>query len=222
MHTVKSFEDDLEHLFKTLFFMKNRVLDLVKLSEESICRKSNQDIYNFALKKDKEINELENKVSDEAIELLALRQPMAKDLRLIVSSIKIASLLERIGDKAKKIIKHSTKLPKKFKKNTLAEIIELNNLATQNINDVFNNIKKYSFEKLKQAYQDDDKIDEIYSKIMKDMINKQTNSKDNLTEFISTTKIIKDYERIGDYSSKIAKVIFYMAEGDSNPDKKLA
>ena len=214
-HTVKSFEDDIEHLVEVMLAMKDMVIDSIGQSEEAL-RGDNTDLYKIAKEKDKEVNLLEDKISDEAIKLLALRQPMAKDLRTVVSSIRIASLLERMGDRAKKSIKKSERLGDVFKQEILEDVCHMNGLAINMVNNVFDNLVKYDSSNLQEAYKNDDEIDHYYTEVIKKIIKLQEKEHAPLEDFITAIKIIKDYERIGDYASKIAKIVLYIAEAQTD------
>ena len=214
-HTVKSFEDDIEHLVEVMLSMKDMVIESIGQSEEAL-RGDNTDLYKAAKEKDKEVNLLEDKISDEAIKLLALRQPMAKDLRTVVSSIRIASLLERMGDRAKKSIKKSERLGDVFKREILEDVCHMNGLAINMVNNVFDNLVKYDSSNLQEAYKNDDEIDNYYTQVIKKIIKLQEKENAPLEDFITAIKIIKDYERIGDYASKIAKIVLYIAEAQTD------
>ena len=213
-HTVKSFEQELQDLISAIQNMKNMSIDLIKLSQDSLINYQ-VDNLSIAQEKDKIVNQLEREIEQQAISLLALRQPMARDLRIIVSTIKIISLLERIADRAKKTIKKTNHLSKKFDQAIIEDIFTMNNLIIDMINNVFDNLEKYTFTKLKAAIDEDDKIDEFYSHTMHKIIQEQETQPVELAEFIAKIKILKNFERIGDYATKIAKIIYYIAEGSN-------
>jgi len=216
-HIVKSFGAELEVLVNFLNEMKNLVVQMIILSEKSLENKDDELVV-LARSEDKKINEFEKKIESSAISLLALRQPMAGDLRFIVSAIKIASLLERIGDRGKKTIKKVERFAKPISGEILTDIKEMNKIIIQMIEEVFVNIEKYEFTDLKSAYDNDDKVDEFYSETMKKALELQESDPDPLPEFIAKIKILKNYERIGDYATKIAKIVYYIAEGSTSPN----
>jgi phosphate transport system protein len=216
-HIVKSFGAELEVLVRSLNEMKNLVISLVVLSEKSLEAKD-RGVLDLARAEDKKINDYEKKIESNAISLLALRQPMAGDLRFIVSAIKIASLLERIGDRGKKTIKKVERLSAPIPAEILNDIKEMNKIIINMIEEVFVNIEKYQFTDLKKAYHDDNKVDEFYSDTIKKALKLQESDPDPLPEFIAKIKILKNYERIGDYATKIAKIVYYIAEGSTSPN----
>ena len=213
-HTVKSFEQELQDLIFAIQKMKNMSIELIKLSQDALIDYKTDNL-SLAKEKDKIVNQLEREIEQQAISLLALRQPMARDLRIIVSTIKIISLLERIADRAKKTVKKTKHLSKKFDQAIIEDIFTMNNLIIDMINNVFDNLEKYTFTKLKAAIDEDDKIDDFYSHTMHKIIQEQETLPVDLEEFIARIKILKNFERIGDYATKIAKIIYYIAEGSN-------
>lgn len=216
-HIVKSYGVEIDELVSSIMAMKDMVVDLVRMAEDSIANQKNAN-YDEAKTKDKQINNLEAAIEARAITLLATRQPMAGDLRFIVSAIKIVSLLERIGDRAKKTIKKSAIIGSSFTPEVNQDINNMNKVIIQMINEVFLNIEKYDFSDLKKAFEDDNKVDDYYSDTMKLVLEAQEKSAEDLKEFVAKIKILKNFERIGDYATKIARIVYYIAEGSNSPN----
>lgn len=216
-HIVKSYGNEIDELVSGIMAMKDMAIDLIKMAEESLTA-PNSSKYKEAKLKDIQINNLERSIEAKAITLLATRQPMAGDLRFIVSAIKIVSLLERIGDRAKKIIKKATIISSSFTDEVNKDIQNMNKIIINMINEVFLNIEKYDFSDLKKAYADDNKVDDYYGETMKLVLAAQEKSDEDLKEFIAKIKVLKNFERIGDYATKVAKIVYYIAEGSNSPD----
>ncbi|MFZ8865143.1 MAG: phosphate signaling complex protein PhoU [Rickettsiales bacterium] len=216
-HIVKSYGNEIDELVSGIMAMKDMAIDLIKMAEESLTN-PNSSKYKEAKLKDIQINNLEKSIEAKAITLLATRQPMAGDLRFIVSAIKIVSLLERIGDRAKKIIKKASIISSSFPDEVNKDIQNMNKIIINMINEVFLNIEKYDFSDLKKAYADDNKVDDYYSETMKLVLAAQEKSDEDLKEFIAKIKVLKNFERIGDYATKVAKIVYYIAEGSNSPD----
>ncbi len=216
-HIVKSYGNEIDELVSGIMAMKDMAIDLIKMAEESLTA-PNSSKYKEAKLKDIQINNLEKSIEAKAITLLATRQPMAGDLRFIVSAIKIVSLLESIGDRAKKIIKKASIISSSFPDEVNKDIQNMNKIIINMINEVFLNIEKYDFSDLKKAYADDNKVDDYYSETMKLVLEAQEKSDEDLKEFIAKIKVLKNFERIGDYATKVAKIVYYIAEGSNSPD----
>ena len=216
-HIVKSYGNEIDDLVESLKAMKEMVIEIVKMAEDVVTFSAKVS-YDEAQKKDQQINGLEKAIEARAITLLATRQPMAGDLRFIVSAIKIVSLLERIGDRAKMTIKKAATNVTPFTEEVNKDIRSMNKVIINMINEVFINIEKYHFSDLRKAFEDDNKVDDYYSETMKLVIGAQESKPENLQEFIAKIKILKNFERIGDYATKIAKIVYYIAEGSNSPN----
>ena len=216
-HIVKSYGNEIDDLVESLKAMKEMVVEIVKMAEDVVTFSAKAS-YDEAQKKDQQINSLEKAIEARAITLLATRQPMAGDLRFIVSAIKIVSLLERIGDRAKMTIKKAATNVTPFTEEVNKDIRSMNKVIINMINEVFINIEKYHFSDLRKAFEDDNKVDDYYSETMKLVIGAQESKPEDLQEFIAKIKILKNFERIGDYATKIAKIVYYIAEGSNSPN----
>ena len=216
-HIVKSYGNEIDDLVESLKAMKEMVIEIVKMAEDVVTFSAKVS-YGEAQQKDQQINGLEKAIEARAITLLATRQPMAGDLRFIVSAIKIVSLLERIGDRAKMTIKKAATNVTPFTEEVNKDIRSMNKVIINMINEVFINIEKYHFSDLRKAFEDDNKVDDYYSETMKLVIGAQESKPENLQEFIAKIKILKNFERIGDYATKIAKIVYYIAEGSNSPN----
>ena len=213
-HTVKSFEQELADLISKVHIMKDMAIELIELSQKSLL-KTEENFYDLAKSKDQKINDLEKEIEAQAISLLALRQPMASDLRIIVSTIKIISLLERIADRGKKNTKKAMHLTHALDAKIIDDVFAMNKIVINMVNQVFNSLEEYKFSQLQEAVAEDDKVDEFYSKTMHKIMEVQKTNPMDLDEFIAQIKILKNFERIGDYATKIAKIIYYIAEGSN-------
>ena len=216
-HIVKSYGNEIDDLVESLKAMKEMVIEIVKMAEDVVTFSAKVS-YGEAQQKDQQINGLEKAIEARAITLLATRQPMAGDLRFIVSAIKIVSLLERIGDRAKMTIKKAATNVTPFTEEVNKDIRSMNKVIINMINEVFINIEKYHFSDLRKAFEDDNKVDDYYSETMKLVIGAQESNPEDLQEFIAKIKILKNFERIGDYATKIAKIVYYIAEGSNSPN----
>ena len=183
----------------------------LKLSMESILEKDRKKAKKVR-EKDYEINKLREIIRDESIELIALRQPLAKDLRYIHSISIIANELERIGDYAVNIANE-----------TLAEDGLINEV--NGIYDIYI-ICKEMIEKLKIAIETenvdlcheiakkDDLIDELYKKVRTECVKTMNERQDVINQGIQVLFIARHLERIGDHITNICEKIIYVAQGE--------
>jgi phosphate transport system protein len=211
-HTVKSYEEELNGLIRTIMEMGKMTTNLITLSEESLFHDS-KDYIDEAIVRDKAINDCEDRIEKQATRLLALRQPMAFDLRLVTSAIKISSLLERMGDRAKNTIKKASRYKVTLNQDISTDLKSMNALVVKMVSDVLSNIQNYDYKTLKNAWNTDDQVDDYFSKLYEKLLENTEISQENINEFTASVSIIKNFERIGDYATKIAKIVYYIEEG---------
>lgn len=216
-HTVKSYDQDLKSVISTIY----EALDLVLVSIDMVAKiienhpESNEDFLSEIVKHDYKVNALDSLVERKVISILALRQPMAVDLRYIVSSIKVSSNLERMGDQCKNIIKKITLIAKrKFDddiKKALLSMIEISKTMVQDAVHAFNEQDLASAEK---ALKTDDMIDDIYRNLFK-ILECESFSKDEAKYVINVLFIAKSFERFADHSTNIADIAKYVITSET-------
>jgi phosphate transport system protein len=212
-HIVNSFDKDIKSLTKSIILMGDKVLNLIQISENSIENPSSAN-WLEAKKQDQEINDMEMQIQQDAITILALRQPVAIDLRLVASSIKITGLLERMGDRAKNIVKKIQTQHVSFDKNILKDIKKMNLIVRDMVSKTIDNITNYSKTTTQDTLQADHKVSRYYGEIFNKIVKNHEKKPLDPKEFISSISIIKNYERIGDYAIKLSKIMHYIAKGE--------
>lgn len=168
-----------------------------------------KDLALDVIEKDDLINYTEELINDEAIEILTLMQPVAKDLRLLIGGIKIANDLERIGDYAKNIGRFVIR-SKVSEVNYQEEILNLTKLFLSNFDQVLAVLAKRN---VKEAYRVallDDELDDQF----KEFVLILANNVDDKTSFpVEITNIARNLERAGDHSKNICEQIIYTVKG---------
>lgn len=213
-HTVKSYDKELQSIAGTL----DEMVELVSVSIDMVAgmiTHNHDDYLEKITSHDYKINSLDFLVERKITTMLALRQPMAFDLRYIVSSIKVASNLERVGDQAKSIIKKIDRIgAKAFDENvtkSLLEMVELSKVMVRNSVKAFND---QDFDKAEEVLKQDDKIDEIYSSLF-GIMEGENFSKQQTEKIINILFIAKSFERLADHSTNIADITKYVITGET-------
>lgn len=212
-HTVKSYDDDLKSIAKNLEEMVELVVESINMVGEMI-KNRDESIIEKIKPHDYKINSLDILVEKKVTTMLALRQPMAVDLRYIISSIKVASNLERSGDQSKSIIKKVARIGKeKFSsevENSFSSMIELCKKMVVASVKAFNN---QDLELARSLNEIDDKIDAMYSDFFK--INGQENfSADEVKTLTNILFIAKSFERLADHTTNIAEIAEFVVTGE--------
>jgi len=211
-HTVKSYDKDLESIAGTI----DHLLDLLNQSismVEDVLKNPNQGLVEQISAHDYKINHLDHLTERKVTSMLALRQPLAFDLRYIISALKVSANLERMGDKCKSIIKkiaHSdTELDSKTK-NSLLEMLEIAKEMTRNAVLAFN---EHNLEKAQQVLAQDDHIDQIYKQLFS-IASGESFNQQQVKNIINILFIAKSFERLADYAANIAEMVQYVVSGE--------
>ncbi len=212
-HTVRSYDQDLKSISTTLDEMMSLVIKSIDMIGDILKEKS-IDLSAKIIEHDKKINSLDNLIEKKVTSILALRQPMAIDLRYIISSIKVSSNLERIGDQSKSIIKKISKVGegefRKDVKDSLIEMIEISKNMVKNAVFAFNS---QNIDIAQDVMLQDDKIDNIYWNISK-IAEEDNFTKEQVKKVITTLLIAKSFERLADHSENIAEISKFVVTGE--------
>jgi phosphate transport system protein len=172
------------------------------------------------VQQDPAVDALERQVEQLVIRMLALRQPMASDLRQIVSALKITSALERIGDYAKNVAKRSIVLGQFALPFSLTGLATMARLVQENLRLVIDAIGEDDPEKAVQVWQSDQAIDDLYNSIFRELITYMMEDARSITPCTHLLFIAKNLERIGDHATNIAETVHYAATGTALSDDR--
>jgi len=211
-HTVKSYDDDLKSLAAIIEEMMKLVIQSIDMI--SIMLKSPDKAILEGIKKhDYKINILDLEVEKKVTSILALRQPMAVDLRYIIAALKVSTNLERVGDQAKNIIKKISDIgDKEFKvdvEDSLQKMIEICQNMVKNSVIAFNTQNAGMAD---DVLKRDDEVDDIYQNLFKFADNKNF-TKDQVKKIATTILIAKSFERLADHSTNIAEITHLVITG---------
>jgi phosphate transport system protein len=166
------------------------------------------------IEEDVKIDDIERDVETQAIDLLARRQPVADDLREIVSALKISSDLERIGDYAKNIAKRATVINQSPPLKPISVIPEMSRVARRMINDVLDAFIERDAAKALAVWQRDEQIDELYNSLFRELLTYMMESPNAITPCTHLLFVAKNIERVGDHITNIAEIVHYVARGE--------
>lgn len=213
-HTVKSYDNDLQNISSTIEEMLDLAIESIDMVLDTI-KNNLPDSVEKITAHDYKINSLDFLIERKVTAILALRQPMAVDLRYIVSAIKVSSNLERIGDQAKSIIKKiinagDALLDEKLRA-PLLEMISLSKIMVKDSVKAFNN---QDLQISELVLEKDDEIDEIYSGLFK-IIDNSNFDKVKIAKIINVMFIAKSFERLADHATNIAEINKYVVTGET-------
>lgn len=218
-HIVKSFDDQLKRL-------ENLIAEMGGLAEvqlaDAIEAMGKRDLERAAkiTAADQRIDDLEVLVDQEAVALLALRQPMARDLREIVGALKAASMLERIGDYAKNVAKRTAVLVEMPPVPSAQTVVRLGILAQEMIKDVLDAYIARDADKAELVRQRDKELDALHTSIFRELLTYMMEDPRSITACTHLLFIAKNIERIGDHATNIAEVVAFLVLGHTPTEQR--
>lgn len=215
-HIVKSYEQDLARM-KGLLTQMGGMVEAQAANAARAVLEHNATAAGYAVQDDLAVDALEREITDFAIRLLALRQPVASDLRLIVSSIKIAGDLERIGDYAANVAKRSLVLNEIAAPFSMSGIGNMCRLVQENLKTTVDAIGESNADRAIEVWRSDIKIDDVYSAIFREQITYMMEDPRNITPCTHLLFMAKNLERMGDHATNIAETIYYTITGQNMP-----
>ena len=213
-HTVKSYDDELKNLHEDILRMGG-IAEAQFASAIQAVTKRDADVAAVTVKGDAKLDELNNVVDQRVVRMLALRQPMASDLREIISSLKIAADVERIGDYAANIAKRSIAIAEMRPVKPLASIPRMGRLVQHLIKDVLDAYNERNAEKAKQVWLRDEEVDDAYNALFRETLTYMMEDPRNITPCTHLLFVAKNIERIGDHATNIAETIYFIVHGST-------
>ncbi len=211
-HIVKSFSQDLQRLRDLMTEMGGIVESQVALATRAIME-GEPALAARAVEQDAAVDALEHQAEQLVINMLALRQPMAADLRGVVAALKITAALERIGDYAKNVAKRSVVLGEFRLPFSLTAIAAMARLVQENLRLVIDSIGEDDAEKAVQVWRSDEAIDDLYNSIFRELVTYMMEDARNITPCTHLLFIAKNLERMGDHATNIAENVHYSITG---------
>ncbi len=213
-HIAKDFDRDLARLDEKISRMGALAEEELESSLRAL-RQRDPDIAEQAILRDREIDRLEQEVEDGAVSLIALRQPMANDLRMVIGVLKISSDLERIGDLSKNISRRvitlaENKPPKLLRKG----LKRMGKQVIRQLRDVLDAYVARDAQKAREVWQSDEEIDEAYNSIFRELLTYMMEDPRTIGMCTHLLFGARNLERIGDHVTNIAENIYYMVTGE--------
>jgi phosphate transport system protein len=218
-HIVKSYEQELKRLRDMITEMGGMVENQVALAAVAVVENDTASATQ-AVEQDPAVDALERQVEQFVIRLLALRQPMAADLRQIVAALKITHDLERIGDYAANVAKRSIVLGQFSLPFGLAGIAHMARLVQENLKLTIDAIGENDAAKAVQVWRSDQAVDDFYNAIFREFVTYMMEDPRNITPCTHLLFIAKNLERIGDHATNIAETVHFAVTGEALPEAR--
>lgn len=213
-HIVKSFDEQLNRLEHTIAEMGGLAETQLADAVEALLRRDSDKAAQVAAA-DARIDEMETEVDHLAVSLLALRQPMASDLRAIVCALKTSAVIERIGDYAKNVAKRTAALAELPPVPPAFPVARLGRVAQEMIKDVLDAYANRDVEKAEMVRERDRELDTLYTSIFRELLTYMMEDPRNITACTHLLFVAKNIERIGDHTTNIAENVHFLVKGRS-------
>jgi phosphate transport system protein len=170
--------------------------------------------------RDKKIDALEAEVDRLAVRTIALRAPMADDLRELIAAIKIAGVIERIGDYAKNIAKSADKIEGRKRFEPLTLIPAMADIAAAMVHDVLTAFAARDAQLARQVIERDEKVDAFYESLFRNLVSYMIENPSTISSCAQLLFVARNIERIGDHATNVAEMVYYAATGTHLTDRE--
>jgi len=212
-HIVKSFDEELARLSDLISRMGGLAETQLEDSIEAL-QKRDSSLAEGAIEIDRVIDAHHAEVDELAIRLLALRQPMAADLRHIVTALKVAPIVERIGDYSKNVAKRTIALNQVPPVKPLFTIPRMGRLVREMIKDVLDAFSNADVGMARDVWARDKEVDDMYDSLFRELLTYMMEDARNITACTHLLFVARNIERIGDLATNVAELVHYQVEGE--------
>lgn len=218
-HTIKAFDDDIERLRALISQMGGFAEHAIEEAMRCLVQRDVEGAEKI-IENDLELDSLEVETERRAVQLIALRAPMATDLREIVAALKISGVVERIGDYAKNIAKRVSQIDGSSSKiEPLSLLPEMARIATGMVHDVLDAFVARDAGAAVQVCLRDQAVDDFYDSIFRTLVTHMMENPQTIGQSAHLLFVAKNLERVGDHATNIAEMVYYAATGLHMTDK---
>lgn len=212
-HIVRSYEEELSLLNNKIAKMGGLAEQVLGQSFEALERRD-PELAAATINQDEAIDVLEREIEEQAVLMIARRQPMAFDLRQIMAALRIANDLERIGDLGKNIAKRAVAVVSEQQpKQLMLGLKHMGELALGQVKEVLDAFIERDAERALKVWYKDEEIDAMYNSLFRELLTYMMEDPRNITFCIHLMFCAKNIERMGDHATNIAETVHYMIEG---------
>jgi|TARA_R110000868_G_scaffold120773_5_gene320644 phosphate transport system protein len=212
-HIVTAYGEELDKLADELARMGGLVETQLEAAVAAVVRRDSSVVPEVR-QREAQVNAMQTDIEKRVIRLFALRQPLATDLRMTISSLKIASDLERVGDLAKNIAYRSKDLNGFAPLVVLNRVERLGTIVSKQLHEVLDALSSFDIEPAVRVWRNDDEVDEHYNSLIREMLISMSEDPGLVGPGAHILFVAKNLERIGDHATNIAEAIHYMVTAE--------
>lgn len=216
-HTVKAFDADITRLRGLIAEMGGLAEVALQDALEAMVH-GNEKLGDKVVKSDKKIDALEAKVDKLAVRIIALRAPMADDLREVIAALKIAGVVERIGDYSKNIARRTGQVEDRKRFEPLTLLPAMGELAGEMVHNVLTAYAARDPKLALEVIAADAKVDAFYNSIFRNLVSYMVENPATISSAAQLLFVARNIERIGDHATNVAEMVHYAATGEYPPD----
>jgi phosphate transport system protein len=209
---TRHFHDELTQLRIRLLEMSSLAEDLVRMSMEALLERDAEKSEAVILG-DRGLDAFEIEVDDACVQLLALQQPMARDLQLITMSMRVANDLDRVGDHAVNIAQATRDLVQHPPFAPIPALEEMARLAREMLSDALDHFVRGDAQGARDVCRRDDRVDSLYGSLFRTLLTYMMEDPRRISTAMSLILVSKNLERIADLSTNIAEDVVFLVEG---------
>jgi len=217
-HTIKAFDEEINRLRGLVAEMGGRVETALEDAMAALVEHDN-DKARRVVSEDRKIDLLEAEVEKLVVQIIALRAPMANDLRDVIAALKIVGVVERIGDYAKNIAKRVPQLGAHPTIEPLSLLPAMAQVAGEMVGDALNAFAARDAALAEAVVARDHVVDSFYNGIFRALLTYMVENPKTISECAHLLFIAKNIERIGDHATNMAEMVYYAATGDYLPER---
>ena len=218
-HTVKAFDEDITRLRGLIAEMGGMAELAVQQSLEPMIA-GDVELAAQVVERDARLDRLEAEVDAMAIRTLALRAPMADDLREIIAALKIGGVIERIGDYAKNIAKRTGRIEGRRRFEPLTLLPAMGDIVAEMVHDVLTAYAARDPVAAREVIERDAKVDAFYDSIFRNLVSYMVENPATISSAAQLLFVARNLERIGDHATNVAEMVYFAATGRYLPDRE--
>lgn len=216
-HTVKAFDEDITRLRGLIAEMGGLAEVAIAESLDALVR-GDVTLAEQVVVRDKRIDALEMEVDKLAVRIIALRAPMADDLREVIAALKIAGVLERIGDYSKNIAKRTNMIEGRARFEPLTLLPAMGEIAGEMVHDVLTAYAARDPDLAREVIASDVKVDGFYNSIFRNLVSYMVENPSTISSAAQLLFVARNIERIGDHATNVAEMVHFAATGVYPPE----
>ncbi len=216
-HTVKAFDEDITRLRGLIAEMGGLAELAIQQSLEAIVT-GDEELAREVVERDVKLDALEAEVDALAVRVLALRAPMADDLREIIAALKIAGVVERIGDYSKNIAKRTGRIEGRSRFEPLTLLPAMGEVAAEMVHDVLTAYAARDPIVAREVIKRDEKVDAFYDSIFRNLVSYMVENPATISSAAQLLFVARNIERIGDHATNVAEMVHFAALGSYPTD----